>query len=136
MTRTKLNLVIVIFLASGVAAAPQILAAAGASNSGRTLYVSPDGSDSNAGSKQSPLGTVGYALMRVAKAGDTVVLRGGTYRGEMIWLRSNRGHGGEKGRMLTVKAFPDEKPLLENCRVIVYEARCQEKRASRGSDPT
>jgi len=48
-----------------------------------------------------------------------VLLRGGVYREREIWLRADRGHGGRSGEMLIVKAFPGERPVLENCRFIL-----------------
>ena len=43
------------------------------------LFVSPSGSNSNAGTQAAPFKTLNFALTK-AKAGSTVVMRGGTYR--------------------------------------------------------
>jgi parallel beta-helix repeat protein len=48
------------------------------SNAPRTLYVSLAGSDSNAGSQESPWRTIRYGVSRL-RAGDTLYVRGGTY---------------------------------------------------------
>jgi hypothetical protein len=46
---------------------------------GRTLYVAPGHSDTNPGTIEAPFGTIDHALSQL-RAGDTLILRGGTYR--------------------------------------------------------
>lgn len=70
-------------------------------------YVSPAGNDRDPGlSPEKPLKTVTCALNR-AKSGDTVVLRGGVYREQVVrvWDRKNP-------KPITVKACPDETPVI------------------------
>ena len=51
------------------------------SASAATYYVSPNGSDSNAGSSSQPFRTVAKGV-GIAIAGDTVILKNGTYGNE------------------------------------------------------
>jgi hypothetical protein len=43
------------------------------------LYIAPDGNDSHSGTREAPFATIQRA-QEAASAGDTVFLRGGTYR--------------------------------------------------------
>ncbi|NLF93577.1 MAG: DUF1565 domain-containing protein, partial [Oligosphaeraceae bacterium] len=70
-------------------------------------FVAPDGDDQGTGSREAPWRTVAQALS-VARAGDTVFLRAGTYN-EQIFLRAS----GEPGRPLTLRNAPGEKVWLE-----------------------
>jgi hypothetical protein len=64
-----------------------------------TLYVSPSGSDGNPGTLAAPLATPGRALA-VAAAGDTVLLRAGTYSITRSLAITQRG--------LTLRSYPGE----------------------------
>ena len=44
-----------------------------------TIYVSPDGDDSNPGTYELPLATITYASS-IAQPGDKIKLRGGIYK--------------------------------------------------------
>lgn len=79
--------------------------------SGRTLYVAPHGSNSGSGSLNSPLGSLTHAV-RVAKAGDTIILRGGVYTMHEVWLDRRKGMGGSPKNYLTIKAKEGEEPVL------------------------
>ena len=85
----------------------------GGSSNGKTYYVATNGSNSSTGSIGSPWATVQYAG-RTARPGDTILVRGGTYNEGEIWLRADYGHCGTPGRLLTIKAYPDETPLFIN----------------------
>ncbi len=76
-------------------------------------YVSPTGSDGNSGSQNNPWANVEYAA-RKAKPGDTIFVRGGTYQEGEVWLRAEYGHGGAPGKLLTIKAYPNEIPVFVN----------------------
>jgi parallel beta-helix repeat protein len=78
-------------------------------------YVSPTGSDGNSGSQNHPWATVEYAA-RKGKPGDTIFVRGGTYQEGEVWLRAEYGHGGAQGKLLTIKAYPNEIPVFVNSR--------------------
>ncbi len=64
-------------------------------------------SDTNAGSANAPLKTIGAGLAR-AKAGDIVLVKAGTY-GEAVKIAA----GGEKDRPLTLKAAPGERVRIQ-----------------------
>jgi parallel beta-helix repeat protein len=81
--------------------------------SGNYYYIAPNGSDGNNGSLSHPWATVQHAGTR-AKPGDTVFIRGGIYNEGEIWLRADYGHGGTQGRLLTIQAYPGEKPIFVN----------------------
>jgi len=81
--------------------------------SGKIYYVSARGSDWNDGSMNRPWGTVQHAG-RTAKPGDSILVRGGIYNEGEIWLRGDYGHGGKLGQILTIKSYPEEKPIFIN----------------------
>ena len=70
-----------------------LLCLAAEAGGGTEYYVSPAGSDENAGSKDKPFATIQKAA-DVMQAGDTCVVRGGTYRQTAVL----RGKGGAEGR--------------------------------------
>lgn len=74
----------------------------------KTYEVSTTGSDSNLGDKDSPFLTIGKAAS-VAMPGDTVIVRGGTYR---EWVRPARGGKGEDAR-ITYRAAAGEKVCIK-----------------------
>ncbi len=77
-----------------------------------TFYVAPTGSDSSTGSLSSPFKTLTKAGTMVA-AGDTIMLRGGTYRefAEM-WK------GGAAGSLVLITNYPGETPVLKGSEVV------------------
>jgi hypothetical protein len=85
------------------------------SSEGEIYYVSPTGSDGNSGSQNDPWASVEYAA-RKGKPGDTIFVRGGTYQEGEVWLRAKFGHGGAQGKLLTIKAYPNEIPIFVNNR--------------------
>ena len=68
-----------------------------------TLYVSPTGADSNSGTATAPLQSLQAAASRVA-AGDTVLVRPGTYRG------FNLTRDGTAAARITFQADPSAAP--------------------------
>jgi hypothetical protein len=104
----------------------------GGTGSGGAYYVSPTGSDSAAGTQTAPWATFAQA-QTVAKAGDTVYFRGGTY----AYSRANAGcssqtasvdaitlnKSGSPGSPITYSAYPGEEPVFDfsamrdNCRI-------------------
>jgi Right handed beta helix region len=80
-------------------------AAAGAATAARTLYVSPRGSDANAGSAGAPLRTPQVAVDRLGAAGGTVRFVGGRYDKQRVLVR-NRSH-------VTLEAAPGAVPVLD-----------------------
>ncbi len=73
---------------------------------GKVYYVSTTGSSRGNGSFEKPYATIEKASA-VAKAGDTIVLRGGTYRETII-----PAYDGEPGKPITYKAYGDEKVTI------------------------
>ena len=80
-----------------------ISSAAGAN----TYYVSAKGSDENPGSEAESLRAVQKAV-DIARAGDTILLRGGVYR-EHVVLRFS----GQKGKPIVLKNYPGEQPVIQ-----------------------
>ncbi len=87
------------------------LATDSAAAAGRYLYVDqpPVGSDAQDGTFDAPFGSIAKAVS-VARAGDTIFVRGGTYAiSEPIVIET----GGVEGRWLTITAFPGETPIID-----------------------
>src|SRR5262245_17920662 len=73
-------------------------------------YVSPSGNDANPGTISSPWRTIAKAL-QVVTAGDTVVLRAGTYGAVNSTTTMNRG--GTASAPITYRGYPgEEKPRI------------------------
>jgi len=73
------------------------------------LYVAPDGSDDGDGSAARPFATLGKAV-RLVRPGQTIALRGGTYRAtEPITISTS----GTAERRITLSNFGNEKPVLD-----------------------
>src|ERR1043165_7653772 len=76
-------------------------------------YVAPNGSDVNAGTINAPFKTITAALNK-AVPGDTVLARGGTYNERINFPKS-----GILGKIITLKAFAGEKPVIDGSTVMV-----------------
>jgi len=76
-----------------------------------TYFIAPSGNDSNGGSMGAPWLTISYAIEKM-RPGDTLLVRGGTYREGEIWIRS--WMGGADGKYMTISAFPYETPIFTN----------------------
>jgi Pel9A-like, right handed beta helix region len=74
-----------------------------------TYYVAPAGSDANAGTLAAPFATVQKAVGAVV-AGDTIVLRGGTYRPAATITIAKSGTASAR---LTLTAYPNERPVID-----------------------
>ena len=72
----------------------------------REFYVSNDGLDKNAGTREQPFRTLARAALH-AEGGDTVILRGGIYR-ETLTVR----HSGTDSKPLTFMAAKGEKVVI------------------------
>ena len=80
---------------------------------GATYYVSPNGDDSrNSGARSAPFRTLKKACA-VAAAGDTVCIRAGTYRGQLIPRKS-----GEEGRPIVFQAYENEPVMIKGSEVV------------------
>ncbi|BCU78668.1 pectate lyase [Luteolibacter sp. LG18] len=84
-------------------------------------YVAPAGSDAGAGSLEKPFATVQRA-QQAANPGDTVQIRGGTYRMKNSDISKSKGpyasltfldKSGTKDKPITYRAYRDEKPVFD-----------------------
>lgn len=77
----------------------------------KTLYISPDGCDSNAGTQDAPLATLAAALKKASR-GDTVVLADGVYHlTETVKID-------ESASGITVCAAPGTRPVISGGRTL------------------
>ena len=98
----------------GLASAEE--AASGLTAPAASVYVvSPDGSDGNAGSLESPFATIGKAIQLV-EPGDTVLVRGGVYRERVTFSR-----GGSASAPAALLAYQEEVPIIDGEGVAVGE---------------
>jgi parallel beta-helix repeat protein len=77
---------------------------------GRVLqvyYVAPDGNDGNPGTEAQPFRTIGQGV-GVARAGDTVYVREGTYY-ERVEIRNS----GTADNPIVISAYPGERPVID-----------------------
>jgi len=88
-------------------ALPAVVALTLSGAQARTFHVAPGGDDANPGTTDSPLRTMQKAA-EVARAGDTVLVRGGVYRGH-VFLRFS----GEPEKPVVFRNAPGERPVLD-----------------------
>jgi parallel beta-helix repeat protein len=88
---------------------------------GNVYYVSTSGRDSNEGSIDSPWASLDHAI-EIAQAGDTIMMRGGEYTTNEVWIRGDRGMGGSNGQYLTIKSYPGEIASVGGSRWMDLEA--------------
>lgn len=74
---------------------------------GATYYVSPNGNDGNSGIESAPFRTISKAVS-IASAGDTVLVRDGTYYETVTMQRS-----GTSSAPIVIKNYPGERPKLD-----------------------
>jgi hypothetical protein len=81
-------------------------------SSGKALFVSVSGNDSNPGSFTSPFRTIAKG-MATAQPGDTVFVRAGTYteNGEEAIVMIRNKHGAAD-KWITLAGYPGERPIL------------------------
>jgi len=74
-----------------------------------TYVVAPYGKDTNPGTEENPLGTI-TAAVKLAKPGDIIVVRGGSY----VFSRTlHLDKSGEPGAPIYLVAYPGEMPVLD-----------------------
>jgi hypothetical protein len=73
----------------------------------RTYYVATSGDDNHSGTETQPLRTIQEAAS-LARAGDTILVRGGVYS-EPVVLRFS----GREGMPIVLKNYPDERPVIQ-----------------------
>ncbi|MCE0537426.1 sigma-70 family RNA polymerase sigma factor [Kineosporia rhizophila] len=72
-------------------------------------YVAPNGSDDGNGTLDEPFATLGKAVSEV-QAGQTIALRGGTYRpSEPVGIEVS----GAEGRRITLSGYRNERPVID-----------------------
>lgn len=89
-----------------------LLAALGCASAAER-WISPTGDDAAVGSVSAPLRTIGRGVA-LAQAGDTVVVRGGTYRETISIAKAGRADA-----PITIAAAPGEQPVIKGSRVVV-----------------
>lgn len=93
--------------------------------SGSTYYIASNGSDRSGCSIKSPCATIQYVMRSVARPGDTIMLRGGSYNESEIWIRGDSGYsdGGAPEKLKTIKAYPGEiVNMVNGSRPFIIEA--------------
>ncbi|GHJ42707.1 hypothetical protein Cs7R123_00490 [Catellatospora sp. TT07R-123] len=73
------------------------------------LYVAPDGSDGNPGTLAAPLASLNRAV-ELVRAGQTIALRGGTYRAAAPVTITTSGTGSQR---ITLSNYRGEQPVLD-----------------------
>jgi hypothetical protein len=73
-----------------------------------TFVVAMDGDDSNPGSRERPFRTLAHAFA-IVKAGETVAIRGGTYREGQLQLT----HTGQEGRPIVIRSAVGERVVID-----------------------
>jgi len=106
MRRIKLSFVLLLSAMVLIANLPAF-ANANANIPGKIYYVATTGSDENDGSQQSPWRTLQHAADAV-KAGETVLVRGGTYKENVTFKNSGSATTG----YITFQAYPGEIPVI------------------------
>ena len=88
---------------------------------GKTVFVAVNGSDTNTGVIDSPFATIQHAQSQIS-AGDTVYIRGGTYRMtesqiakyESIWAKvTYLDKSGSQDNRIKYWAYPGEEPIFD-----------------------
>ena len=85
----------------------------------REFFVSLNGADSNTGSIVDPLLTIDQASF-LAKEGDTITLRGGTYELEKPF-RPQRS--GSPGQWIVYRSMTDEKAVFDGQKILTVDSR-------------
>ena len=84
------------------------------------VYISPDGSDENTGTKTAPFATLKKALEVVGRGGGVIWVRGGTYEfDEAVTITDT--NSGTSTSPLFIKAYGDETPIFTTYKSIKLE---------------
>ncbi|TCT15354.1 uncharacterized protein DUF1565 [Natranaerovirga pectinivora] len=75
----------------------------------RTFYVAPNGNNNNSGTQGSPFATLNKAIS-VSRAGDVIVMRGGTYNHN---ARIDINNSGTASKPIIIVNYPGETPVLD-----------------------
>ncbi len=105
----------IITLSGGTAASQIQVLGTGSNTDAKTYYLSSTGNDSGDGSYDSPWFNLQKAV-DAAVAGDTIILRGGTYYPTMMKDGTKTTvritTSGTTAKRITIKNYPDEAPIL------------------------
>ncbi|RLD13080.1 MAG: hypothetical protein DRI28_06585, partial [Caldiserica bacterium] len=82
------------------------------SEKGNVYYVSPDGDNSNPGTKDEPFRTPGFASKRL-KPGDTLIILGGEYTLSQYWDDMITPPSGREDAWITIKGEEGNRPVLK-----------------------
>ena len=85
-----------------------------ARRAGSIYYIAPSGIDANPCTEQAPCATLQHVAAAVLRAGDTVLVRGGTYSESEVWIRGDRGQSGTPEARKLLKAYPGESVTYAN----------------------
>jgi hypothetical protein len=77
-------------------------------------YIAPTGVDGGPCRQNAPCATIERVATQVMRAGDIVLVRGGTYLESEVWIRGSYGHSGAPGAQKVIKAYPGESVILTN----------------------
>lgn len=98
---------------------------------GKTYYVSTTGSNSNPGTINAPFRTLEHAAENVARAGDAIMIRGGNYNMNEVFIDRKKGRGGRLDEntgqcsYLTIMGYNGEMPKLNYAsRRLIVAADC------------
>ena len=83
----------------------------------KTFYLSPSGNDVNPGTFQLPFFSLNMAWNKLS-AGDTVYLRGGTYRYNSTQFLA--GKNGAADNLIKIWSYPGEKPIITKSVIFSY----------------
>jgi hypothetical protein len=110
-TRRALLVAVLVALVTFAPIATTSWSAPASASTGRHLTVAPWGSDSATGSSSAPYATIQHAMHQL-RAGDTLTVRGGTYR-ERVVVSFTDITPGRADAPITVQAAPGERPVIE-----------------------
>jgi hypothetical protein len=84
-----------------------LLSAAIVMTRGADYFVAVDGHDLASGTREQPWGTVAHALTKVGP-GDSILVRGGIYRQQVLIDGNTGGISGAPGKPITIRSAPGE----------------------------
>ena len=105
-TTTRLMRLLTALLLAAATIIPGSVTLRASENRHNGYYVATDGDDTSTGTLRRPFRTIARALAE-AHAGDTVFVRGGTYREQVVFPASGRADA-----RIVLKAYGDERPVI------------------------
>ena len=105
-TTTRLMRLLTALLLAAAIIIPGSVTLRASENRHTGYYVATDGDDTSTGTLRRPFRTIARALAE-AHAGDTVFVRGGTYREQVVFPASGRADA-----RIVLKAYGDERPVI------------------------